>query len=80
VDAAEQKAQFDVQLDKANADAYEMKAAFDKVIEFNQHAVKCPSCMSHWLADLLCSRSWMLRSRRHSLTHNWTRPMQMPGR
>jgi hypothetical protein len=31
VDAAEQKAQFDTQLDKANADAWEMKAAFDKV-------------------------------------------------
>jgi hypothetical protein len=31
VDAAEQKAQFDAQLDKATADASEMKAAFDKV-------------------------------------------------
>jgi hypothetical protein len=31
VDAQEAKAHFDAQLDKANADAAEMKAAYDKV-------------------------------------------------
>jgi hypothetical protein len=49
-DAVEQKAMFDKHLVVAQADAAKMKAAFDKVNLSNQHAVKCPSSMSHWFA------------------------------
>jgi hypothetical protein len=42
VDAAEQRMVFTAQLDKANADAAEMKAAYDKV--GNSPAGSCAYC------------------------------------
>jgi hypothetical protein len=84
VDAVAQKSQFDVQLEKANADAVVMKAAFDKVgLKYCQLGAvaayaNCSTQVLIWPHGLLLpfSLSWMLQSRRHSLMHSWIRPLQ----